>query len=98
MFSFPQLSLLEYSRADEEKTPIFSVFPFTKILSQICKNRVDSQMHCYNWYSAEGLMLFNLFRLTFRLISVKGFFCCLTFKVLCFFVKKIFLSTFKSNQ
>lgn len=90
MLSFAQFSLLEYSRTDEEKSPIFSVFPFTKILSQVCKNKADSRMHCDNWYSVEGLMLFNVFRLTFRLISVKVFFCCFTLKVLCFFVKKYF--------
>ncbi|KAM6255875.1 LOW QUALITY PROTEIN: leucine-rich repeat-containing protein 9 [Spheniscus humboldti] len=45
-----QVSLL-YSRTDEEKTLILSVFPYAKILSQILKNKVDSQMHCNNWYS-----------------------------------------------
>ncbi|KAM6069635.1 LOW QUALITY PROTEIN: leucine-rich repeat-containing protein 9 [Theristicus caerulescens] len=46
-----QVSLLEYSRTDEEKTPILNVFPCAKILSQTCKNKVDSQMHCNNWYA-----------------------------------------------
>lgn len=34
-------------------------------------------MYRSNWYSMVGLMLFNVFRLTFRLISVKGFFVVL---------------------
>ncbi|KAM6392616.1 LOW QUALITY PROTEIN: leucine-rich repeat-containing protein 9 [Pluvialis apricaria] len=38
-------SLLEYSRTGEEKTLLLSVFPCAKILSQICKNKVDLQMH-----------------------------------------------------
>ncbi|KAM9291429.1 LOW QUALITY PROTEIN: leucine-rich repeat-containing protein 9 [Morus bassanus] len=46
-----QVSLLEYSSTDEEKAPILSVFPCAEILSQICKNKVDAQMHCNNWYS-----------------------------------------------
>ncbi|KAM6134155.1 LOW QUALITY PROTEIN: leucine-rich repeat-containing protein 9 [Phoenicopterus ruber ruber] len=45
-----QVSLLEYPSTDEGKTPIL-VFSCTKILSQICKNKVDSQMHRNNWYS-----------------------------------------------
>ncbi|XP_072193456.1 leucine-rich repeat-containing protein 9 [Excalfactoria chinensis] len=46
-----QASLLEYSRTDEEKPPVLSVFSCATILSQISKNRVDLQMHP-NWYSA----------------------------------------------
>ncbi|XP_040557565.1 leucine-rich repeat-containing protein 9 isoform X2 [Gallus gallus] len=45
-----QASLLEYSRTDEEKPPILSVFSCATILSQISKNRVDLQQH-HNWYS-----------------------------------------------
>lgn len=61
----------------KKKFPFSVLFPCTKILSQICKNKVESQMHRSNWYSMVGLMLFNVFRLTFRLISVKGFFVVL---------------------
>ncbi|NWX82753.1 LRRC9 protein, partial [Nothoprocta pentlandii] len=46
-----QVSLLEYSRTDEESPPVLSVFPCAKILSQISKNKVDSQTHLNNWYS-----------------------------------------------
>ncbi|XP_064369582.1 leucine-rich repeat-containing protein 9 [Dromaius novaehollandiae] len=46
-----QVSLLEYSRTDEESPPVLSVFPCAKILSQISKNKVDSQAHLSNWYS-----------------------------------------------
>ncbi|NXC47607.1 LRRC9 protein, partial [Penelope pileata] len=46
-----QESLLEYSRTDEEKPHILSVFSCATILSQISKNKVDSQMHHNNWYS-----------------------------------------------
>uniref|UniRef100_A0A8B9C9X5 Leucine rich repeat containing 9 n=1 Tax=Anser brachyrhynchus TaxID=132585 RepID=A0A8B9C9X5_9AVES len=46
-----QASLLECSRTDEERPPILSVFSCATILSQISKNRVDSQMHHNNWYS-----------------------------------------------
>ncbi|XP_015721244.1 leucine-rich repeat-containing protein 9 isoform X3 [Coturnix japonica] len=45
-----QASLLEYSRIDEEKPAVLSVFSCATILSQISKNRVDLQMH-HNWYS-----------------------------------------------
>ncbi|XP_021258394.1 leucine-rich repeat-containing protein 9-like isoform X2 [Numida meleagris] len=46
-----QASLLEYSRTDEEKPPILSVFSCATVLSQISKNRVDLQIHHNNWYS-----------------------------------------------
>ncbi|XP_010216399.1 PREDICTED: leucine-rich repeat-containing protein 9-like [Tinamus guttatus] len=46
-----QVSLLEYSRTDEESPPVLSVLPCAKILSQISKNKVDSQTHLNNWYS-----------------------------------------------
>uniref|UniRef100_A0A8C3GD26 U2A'/phosphoprotein 32 family A C-terminal domain-containing protein n=1 Tax=Cairina moschata TaxID=8855 RepID=A0A8C3GD26_CAIMO len=46
-----QASLLKYSRTDEERPPILSVFSCATILSQISKNKLDSQMHHNNWYS-----------------------------------------------
>ncbi|NXK49459.1 LRRC9 protein, partial [Chauna torquata] len=52
-----QASLLEYSRTDEERPHILSVFSCATILSQVSKNKVDSQMHQNNWYSMVRLML-----------------------------------------
>ncbi|XP_071894260.1 leucine-rich repeat-containing protein 9 isoform X2 [Anas platyrhynchos] len=46
-----QASLLKYSRTDEERPPILSVFSCATILSQISKNKLDSQMYHNNWYS-----------------------------------------------
>uniref|UniRef100_A0A669QJU4 Leucine rich repeat containing 9 n=1 Tax=Phasianus colchicus TaxID=9054 RepID=A0A669QJU4_PHACC len=42
--------LLKYSRTDEEKPPILSIFSCATVLSQISKNRVDLEIH-NNWYS-----------------------------------------------
>ncbi|KAM7109352.1 LOW QUALITY PROTEIN: leucine-rich repeat-containing protein 9 [Ciconia maguari] len=61
-----QVCLLEYSRTDEEKTPIFNVFPCTKILS-ICK-KVDS-MHCNNWYSV--IIVLNLDDQLFKISNLE---------------------------
>ncbi|KAM9290094.1 LOW QUALITY PROTEIN: leucine-rich repeat-containing protein 9 [Cariama cristata] len=63
-----QVSLLEYSRTDEEKIPILSVFPCAKILS-ICKNKVHSQMHHNNWYSM--IIVLNLDDQLFKISNLE---------------------------
>uniref|UniRef100_A0A8C8RA21 Leucine rich repeat containing 9 n=1 Tax=Pelusios castaneus TaxID=367368 RepID=A0A8C8RA21_9SAUR len=40
-----QASLLEHSRTDEARPRVLSVHPYAKILTQISKNKVDSQTH-----------------------------------------------------
>uniref|UniRef100_A0A8C3EZT1 Leucine rich repeat containing 9 n=1 Tax=Chrysemys picta bellii TaxID=8478 RepID=A0A8C3EZT1_CHRPI len=46
-----QASLLEHSRTDEARPRILSVHPYAKILTQISKNKVDSQTHFNSsWY------------------------------------------------
>uniref|UniRef100_A0A8C5RFQ8 Leucine rich repeat containing 9 n=1 Tax=Laticauda laticaudata TaxID=8630 RepID=A0A8C5RFQ8_LATLA len=44
-----QMSLIEYSRTDQEKLHVLSVLPYAKILSQISNNKVDVFQN--NWYS-----------------------------------------------
>nr|XP_025046618.1 leucine-rich repeat-containing protein 9 isoform X4 [Pelodiscus sinensis] len=46
-----QASLLEHSRTDETRPRVLSVHPYAKILSQISKNKLDSQTHFNSsWY------------------------------------------------
>uniref|UniRef100_A0A8C4VCK0 Leucine rich repeat containing 9 n=1 Tax=Gopherus evgoodei TaxID=1825980 RepID=A0A8C4VCK0_9SAUR len=46
-----QACLLEHSRTDEARPRILSVHPYAKILTQISKNKVDSQIHFNSsWY------------------------------------------------
>ncbi|XP_043404866.1 leucine-rich repeat-containing protein 9 isoform X4 [Chelonia mydas] len=46
-----QASLLEHSRTDEARPRVLSVHPYAKILTQISKNKVDSQTHfSSSWY------------------------------------------------
>ncbi|XP_074986056.1 leucine-rich repeat-containing protein 9 isoform X4 [Caretta caretta] len=46
-----QASLLEHSRTDEARPRVLSVHPYAKILTQISKNKVDSQTHFNSsWY------------------------------------------------
>uniref|UniRef100_A0A8C5RGK4 Leucine rich repeat containing 9 n=1 Tax=Laticauda laticaudata TaxID=8630 RepID=A0A8C5RGK4_LATLA len=44
-----EMSLIEYSRTDQEKLHVLSVLPYAKILSQISNNKVDVFQN--NWYS-----------------------------------------------
>ncbi|KAM6444492.1 LOW QUALITY PROTEIN: leucine-rich repeat-containing protein 9 [Rhynochetos jubatus] len=60
-----QVSLLEYSRTDEEKTAILSVFPSTKFLLQICRCIVEKLEHLRaslsnNNLTIEGMSCLNL--------------------------------------
>ncbi|XP_013926947.1 PREDICTED: leucine-rich repeat-containing protein 9-like [Thamnophis sirtalis] len=45
-----EMSLIEYSRTDQEKLHILSVLPYAKILSQISNNKVDVCQN--NWHSS----------------------------------------------
>ncbi|XP_043372598.1 leucine-rich repeat-containing protein 9 isoform X4 [Dermochelys coriacea] len=46
-----QASLLEHSRTDEARPRVLSVHPYAKILTQISKNKVNSQTHFNSsWY------------------------------------------------
>ncbi|XP_070606504.1 leucine-rich repeat-containing protein 9 isoform X4 [Erythrolamprus reginae] len=45
-----KMSLIEYSRTDQEKLHILSVLPYAKILSQISNNKVDIFQN--NWHSS----------------------------------------------
>uniref|UniRef100_A0A8C3T2G8 Leucine rich repeat containing 9 n=1 Tax=Chelydra serpentina TaxID=8475 RepID=A0A8C3T2G8_CHESE len=46
-----QASLLEHSRTDEARPRVLSVHPYANILTQISKNKVDSQTHfSSSWY------------------------------------------------
>uniref|UniRef100_A0A8C6VN20 Leucine rich repeat containing 9 n=1 Tax=Naja naja TaxID=35670 RepID=A0A8C6VN20_NAJNA len=44
-----EMSLIEYSRTDQEKLHVLSVLPYAKILSQISNNKVDVFQN--NWHS-----------------------------------------------
>ncbi|XP_039175436.1 leucine-rich repeat-containing protein 9 isoform X2 [Crotalus tigris] len=45
-----EMSLIEYSRTDQEKLHVLSILPYAKILSQISNNKVDVFQN--NWHSS----------------------------------------------
>ncbi|XP_015679300.1 leucine-rich repeat-containing protein 9 [Protobothrops mucrosquamatus] len=45
-----EMSLVEYSRTDQEKLHVLSILPYAKILSQISNNKVDIFQN--NWHSS----------------------------------------------